>query len=275
MLLDITRGVALLCLGLSCFQADRDIAAATHYEQHLLEKSGVSSHLHSVQSTIIDESSDARKSCLDTTETMRTNAELLQDTYNPTVLVQETAHQLSLLLLPAKQTLLAEWYQSELAKKVVQAESRYTGLSASEYESLHKGYFESGVLTRERFSVIRALSSAMRVADFVTVVNTEITNAVALMSECELGEGGRSAATSRMQAERADRSFVSSFLTIGLDRDLAFIYSTLSDQDLIALLEFAQSKAGERFHAALITATDRALRGQNERLMQSLFENSD
>ncbi|MBX2837273.1 MAG: hypothetical protein KTR35_10495 [Gammaproteobacteria bacterium] len=252
-------------------EVDRPYREHVEAGRQLLSYSGVDSHLQSVHATVLSEAQDNRITCQGESPNSSDIQSLLDEFHNPSILVDAAAQQLTQLLNAQDKTELKKWFFSSAALKMMAVEKRFAEATEEEYVQALEHYETSQAITEERHKKIVLLNQLTGASRFVTLLNSEITVAVALLSGCKTDGKSQQVTNELVDAARADKSLVSFFLQVGMNADLAFIYSPLSDSELNEVLEFAQSDLGQRYHRALLSVTDQVLQRQNASLSQRRF----
>ena len=220
--------------------------------ERILEDSGVLSQMSNLPATIIGESEQHWQSC------SASDAHLeswINAAFSAEEISRLAVNGLNNALDAQGIVKVVDWLDSASGQTIIDAERASGALSEEEFESYIGKLNASPDFQTERAPRIRTLLSRTRVAEFVSVLNTELNAAVSVATACSPDHDTVKQLLETANIERQNIGLETVFMAINLQAPTAVVYRAVEDAVIDDYLEFAASDAGQAYHEALIKVT--------------------
>ncbi len=237
-----------------------------HDVRNLLERTGITVQMYSLQEMIADTSQTHALRC----GSVRNNETI--PSFNAESVIFDT---LSTFKNNHPQSIepIENWYESPLAKKIKAAESE-----AIDELSLSSFRQSSTYKNPTRKKLINNIVDALQVPEFVAITGTEVEYAGILQSGCiSQAETPAKARREQLLADisRDDKNLTATLLRGGIVLDTAYLFRNLSTAELTEYEAFTTSETGQFFYSSLIDATQESLKNAGDRMARTLQQTAD
>ena len=220
--------------------------------ERILEDSGVLSQMSNLPSTIIGESEPQWQRCSASDAQLKS---WINKAFSAEEMSRLAISELNNALDAQRIVQVVDWLDSASGQTIIEAERASGTLSDEEFKRLIAELNVSPDFQTERAPRIRKLVTMTRVAEFISVLNTELNAAVSLATACSADHDTIKQLLETANTERQNISLEIVFMAINLQAPTAVVYRTVEDAVIDDYLEFAASDAGQAYHAALIKVT--------------------
>ena len=220
--------------------------------ERILEDSGVLSQMSNLPATIIGESQQHWRSC------SASDAHLeswINAAYSAEEISRLAVKEMKNALDAQGIVKVVDWLGSASGQTIIDAERASGALSEEQFESYIGKLYASPDFQTARAPRIRTLVSRTRVAEFVSVLNTELNAAVTVATACSPDQDTIKQLLETANIERQNIGLETAFMAINLQAPTAVVYRAVEDAVIDNYLEFAASDAGQAYHEALIKVT--------------------
>jgi len=233
--------------------------AADRMLDELMQKSGLWKQLAQIEPQMMfgAEQTQSGKTKLPEADFARLKASISRS-YAADRLRADMRKQLALELLPADQSAALQWLTSNLGTRITALEEQSGELAEIRQREKEAGKLAAGLAPARR-NRIEALVRAMRVAESGAsiIINTTLGVANGFAVAAPAGaSSGLAALRAKLEAQR--RRLVES-LEVRMVTECAFIYRSLSDEEIAQYIAFADSPSGRNYHAATVGALDKVM----------------
>ena len=257
----LTGIAALFVLGSGQVVADNSISA------ELIERSGIGEHLALVPDSIVHEAWPKHQSCYSGADSALFSMD--EAAFNELITMyfgveQSTARAVQAMsdFMNVKQLYgTKKFFDSDLGQRIVAAEKASKEIEEDEFVVIAEEYFDSEQWTEERELLIRVVYEATRAARFVSILNGELSVAVAVTGHCEPSLDSYKELSNSLKTTRTDARMIEPIMANDLVLIIATIFRDFSDKDMIEYAEFARSAEGKSFFNALLESTRKAIAG--------------
>jgi len=230
---------------------------------------GVHAHLSWVHKTVVEESQQAWQACSD--HKLQPEIEsMLEENLSIEALRTDFLTELDERIEPQQLDQIIAWTTSDAGKNIFQAELASLDFDESDFESLLAKYTQSEVHGEQRNTRLKHMLADTGAVYFLSALNTELSALVTMASVCSNSEDALAAAQKQVREDRGAEALYRSFMRQELIAPSAVVYREISDDDLDALSEFANSDAGNAYYSALIKGTRNLLENKVDRLSNKL-----
>jgi len=153
------------------------------------------------------------------------------------------------------------FYATQAGGNIIRAEFASKELSEANFVRLADAYFESIQWTDQRERLIKRVYDATRAARYVSILNGEVSVAVQVSSHCTATLASYKQLSDKLKNVRTDARFVEPLMAADINSIMATVFRDVSNEDLRAYVEFAESDVGKSFFNSLLDATRRGISG--------------
>ena len=226
----------------------------TDFLDELMEKSGLSEQVNQFPA-YINQGMMQRKNTGVSPQELESISRILNESFHPDALRKDIKANLKVSLSPIDIQGALKWLNSPLGEKITKLEELASTPQAQiEMQEQAEGLLSQGT----RVEMAQRLDVAIRASEAqVTVIeNMAIAAAVAAGSSLDGEEVSLEAISEKVRAEVRPHYETYQIMTIV---GFIFSYQSLTDEELVEYIEFAESKVGQRYHQSMIEALDNAV----------------
>lgn len=165
---------------------------------------------------------------------------------------------------------VAEWYESENAKKMLALEA--AARTANHADAVKKGIDLNASQAKERTQQLKAMIEASRAAEFVANLSINMAVSAAVSAASATSSAAPPTFTQLREAALRDRDSLVKSITDVMHAVYASTYEKATDRELAAYLSYLQSPAGAQFASAIVEAFDRAMAAASAELSSALVQ---
>jgi len=254
-----------VCLALSftAFAASADEAASSSEIKaaKILEMAGIPDHLAVVTTSIVNEGTPKFILCGTTDETkpgadeINEFEDLIGRHFGASVNRDRAIEKMVNDLSDEQMSEIQAWFAKPLGQKIVEAERSSKHLSVEEFEAIANEYYDSERWSAMRKRLVGTVYKATRAARFVSILNGEITIAVAVSTHCSANAEGYERLNVKLKSARSDARFAERFMSDDINSVIATVFRDLTDAELMEYVDFARTDVGQAYFNALLEAT--------------------
>ena len=187
-------------------------------------------------------------------------ARAAETAFAPSVLCQQALVVVAESLQPANEPALTKWFTSSLGKKISEIEERESAAMTDPTEAGSAGEKKLLAANPKRKALIHSIVKATRMAESMTDLMMNMTNALAYGIVLNAAVPGALAPALKdvMKATEPQRKIMLDEMRGLAPKLTAHIYTELTDAELAAYDEFLRSPAGQHFTAVGVKGTDSA-----------------
>lgn len=237
--------------------------------ESVYEHAGLHAHLSSVYSTVIEESQLAWQGC-ENVQNRATLELVLKEKLSIELLREGFLDELNQRIHDEHLEEIVSWIKSAAGESIYQAELESRDLDESSFASLLKTYQKSEIHGDARNVRLRHMLADTGAAYFLSAFNTELSALVSMASVCSNSKEALLAAQKQVKEDRSSEALYRSFMRRELLVPSAVVYRNITDAQLDALSEFANSEAGDAYFTALINGVRCLLASKVDRLREML-----
>jgi hypothetical protein len=165
---------------------------------------------------------------------------------------------------------VAEWYESENAKKMLALEAAAS--TANHADSVKRGIDLNASQAQERTQQLKAMVEASRAAEFVANLSINMAVSAAVSAASATSSAAPPTFTQLREAALRDRDSLVKSITDVMHAVYASTYEKATDRELTAYFAYLQSPAGAQFAGAIVEAFDRAMAAASAELSSALVQ---
>lgn len=187
-------------------------------------------------------------------------ARAAESAFAPSVLCQQALAVVAENLQAASEPALTKWFTSSLGKKISEIEERETAAMTDPAEAGSVGEKKLLAANPKRLALIHSIVKSTRMAESMTDLMMNMTNALAYGMVLNAAVPGALAPALKdvMKATEPQRKIMLDEMRGLAPKLTAHIYTELTDAELATYDEFLRSPAGQQFTAVGVKGTDSA-----------------
>lgn len=259
--------VGLLLCSIVFAQVDRAVA------EKLLQQSGTLAQIEALTPQFRANFEQALREQRDhpiTGDEVRKFATMGDASFAPTKLRETIINTVAERLSTTNAKVVAEWYESENAKKMLALEAAAS--VANHAESVKKGMALNGSQPKERTAQLKSMIEASRAALFVANLSINMAVSAAVSAASATSTATPPTYAQLREAALRDRESLVQSITDVMHAVYATTYEKASDRELGDYLSYLQSPAGSQFANTIVDAFDRAIAQSTQELSVSLVQ---
>lgn len=260
--------ISLLADNTTAASKASDASTAIQLEK-IYDYSGVDAHLGWVLSTVEQEASLAHANCAKQDALPDLN-QSLKELLSIEALRNGFLAELQSRLNQTQRDEILAWIVSDAGKKIHKTERDSINYDESKFEKMFAKFRDSEKNTQERNTRMRHMLADTGAVYFISAVNTETSALVAMASACSSSSEDIEKAAGVVRDERGEEPLYRTFMRQELIVPSSVIYQNVSDEDIDAYSEFANTDAGNAYFSALIKGVRAVLAAKVDSLKLTL-----
>lgn len=258
------------------------VSAASAAAQDLLEKSGMTTAIQQISSSIVTSGVEAEQK-LEDGKDIEATREAYKRAFSTASLTTRVHEELDKSLSAVEFELLRSWFESKTGKRVVELDMKHGRDERAEDEILRDGGAVLGSITKKRGELFKAYAGASLQAEMTAdlVIKVMVNASMPLLARSGVA-GDREAEAMMGMIEQTKTDLLARLKFVVLAQS-ALRYEGLTDEELEELVAFESSVANHKFGVAAMEGIGKALQDGSESLLQaerkrrerSVFEKDD